>query len=75
MRSGLLAAAIVVAAAAGATAQSTLSTQGYGYPAGPMSSRALATGGGVAELDPLSALNPAALTTWGRSGLYAQFGP
>jgi hypothetical protein len=71
----LLAAALAAAAGSSAAAQGTLSTQGFGYPAGPLSARALATGGGVGELDPLSALNPAALTTWGRSGLYAQYGP
>ncbi len=67
--------ALVVAGAANAAAQGTLSTQGYGYPAGPLSTRALTLGGSVSELDPISAVNPAALTTWGRSGLYGQFGP
>ena len=62
-------------AALSAAAQGTLSTQGYGYPAGPLSSRALGMGGGIAELDPLTPLNPASLTSWGRSGFYAQYGP
>jgi hypothetical protein len=61
--------------AAPVAAQGTLSTQGFGYPAGGMSTRALSVGGSVAELDPISTLNPASLTTWGRSGLYGQFGP
>ncbi len=66
---------LLLAGAASVTAQGTMSAQGYGYPAGPLSTRALAMGGSVSELDPISAVNPAALTTWGRSGLYGQFGP
>ena len=58
-----------------AHAQGNLSTQGFGYPAGGLSTRALTMGGSVSELDPVSTYNPAALTTWGRSGLYGQFGP
>jgi hypothetical protein len=68
-------AAALAAMATHAVAQGDLSTQGYGYPAGGLSTRALATGGAVGELDPISTLNPAALTTWGRAGLYGQFGP
>ena len=67
--------AALVCAAATARAQGTLSSQGYGYPAGPYSTRALTLGGSVGEIDPLTALNPAALTTWGPSGFYGQFGP
>ena len=37
-----------------ALAQGTLSTQGFGYPAGGMSTRALSMGGSVAELDPIT---------------------
>jgi hypothetical protein len=58
-----------------AAAQGTLSTQGFGYPAGGMSTRAEAVGGSVAENDPLSPINPAALATWGRPGLYFQYDP
>lgn len=61
--------------ACAAHAQGTLSAQGYGYPAGPLSTRALTLGGSIGEIDPLSALNPSALTTWGPSGFYGQFGP
>ncbi len=74
-RSVLLAALCAAAATSRAAAQGTLSTQGFGYPAGGLSTRALSTGGAVGELDPISTLNPAALTTWGRSGLYGQWGP
>jgi hypothetical protein len=71
----VLTAALVAAAASRAAAQGTLSAQGYGYPAGPLSTRALAIGGAVGEIDPLTPLNPAALTSWGGSGFYAQLAP
>jgi hypothetical protein len=74
-RTSLITAFAAAILAAPAVAQGNLSTQGFGYPAGGMSSRALSMGGSVAELDPITTLNPAALTTWGRSGLYGQFGP
>lgn len=74
-RSLFLAAAIAAVFAFAAAAQGTISSQGFGYPVGPLSTRALTLGGGVGEVDPISALNPAALTTWGRGGFYAQFGP
>jgi hypothetical protein len=75
VKRSLLLAAALAALVPRALAQGDLSSQGYGYPAGPLSTRALATGGAVGELDPVTTLNPAALTTWGRSGLYGQFGP
>lgn len=58
-----------------AYAQGTLSTQGFGYPLGGLSTRAAATGGALSEFDPLSSRNPAALPGWGRSGLYVQYDP
>lgn len=70
--------AVVAALAAGvvpASAQGTLSTQGFGYPLGGLSARAAATGGALGEFDNLSARNPAALNGWGRSGLYFQYDP
>ncbi|HEY4306494.1 MAG TPA: hypothetical protein VGM82_18610 [Gemmatimonadaceae bacterium] len=42
-------------------AQGNLSTQGFGYAPGQLSTRALGTGGSIAELDPLSPLNPASI--------------
>ena len=75
MKRSLIFAAALAAVVPCAAAQGDLSTQGYGYPAGPLSTRALATGGAVGELDPITPLNPAALTTWGRAGMYGQFGP
>lgn len=75
MTRALSIAAALLCAAAAARAQGTLSTQGYGYPAGPYSTRALSMGGSIGEIDPISTLNPSSLTTWGPSGLYGQFGP
>jgi hypothetical protein len=57
------------------TAQGTLSTQGFGYPLGGLSTRAAAGGGAFAEFDALSARNPGALPSWGRPGLYFQYDP
>lgn len=42
-------------------AQSNISTQGYGYPPGQISTRALSMGGSIGEIDPGSALNPASI--------------
>ena len=67
----LLPAAISVRAAA----QGTLSTQGFGYPPGQLSTRATSLGGGLGETDPLSPINPAAISDWVRSGLYVQYSP
>ncbi|HEY9479294.1 MAG TPA: hypothetical protein VIP79_04365 [Gemmatimonadaceae bacterium] len=58
-----------------ASAQGTLSTQGFGYPPGQISTHAASLGGGLAETDPLSPINPAALADWVRSGLYVQYSP
>jgi hypothetical protein len=65
----------LVSTAASAGAQGTLSTQGFGYPPGEFSSRALATGGGLAQLDPQSAVNPAAVSTAGDPLLFLQYDP
>ncbi|HET9424292.1 MAG TPA: hypothetical protein VFO55_02890 [Gemmatimonadaceae bacterium] len=54
-----LAATALLVSTAGA--QGNVSTQGYGYPQGQLSSRALSMGGAIGEIDPGSALNPAAL--------------
>jgi hypothetical protein len=58
-----------------AQAQGTLSTQGFGYPNGQLSTRALGTGGAVAEMDPLSGTNPAVLASLGGTILYFQIEP
>ena len=41
----------LVSGAQAARAQGTLSTQGFGYPAGGLSTRAASTGGGFGEFD------------------------
>jgi len=56
-------------------AQGSLSMQGYGYPTGELSTRALATGGSSGEFDPASPLNPAALASWGRTAITFQYDP
>ena len=61
--------------ASSAAAQGTLSGQGFGYPAGGLSTHAEGVGGSIAENDPLSPINPAGLTAWGRPGLYFQYDP
>ena len=56
-------------------AQGTLSTQGFGYHPGQVSTRARAAGGSLGEFDPTSALNPAALAWWERSGVVLEYAP
>jgi hypothetical protein len=68
-------AAALVALPVVAGAQGTLSTQGFGYPTGQMSTRTLGTGGALSEIDPLSVTNPAALLNLGASVLYFQAEP
>ena len=53
--------AAIALAAAPLGAQSNISTQGYGYPQGQLSSRALSMGGAIGEIDASSALNPASI--------------
>ncbi|HET7565951.1 MAG TPA: hypothetical protein VFJ96_13205 [Gemmatimonadaceae bacterium] len=62
-------------AAPAAFAQGTLSTQGFGYPPGELSTRAASTGGATAPFDPISPVNPASLSSWGRTALYFQYSP
>lgn len=68
----------IVATAAGAPmafAQGNLSTQGFGYPTGQMSTRAQGTAGAVGELDPASPLNPAGIAGFGTRALVFQSEP
>ena len=60
---------------AGGRAQGTLSTQGFGYPGGQMSTRTLGTGGATADIDPFSVTNPASIVNFGSSVLYFQAEP
>ena len=71
----LFVATAVVALSSHAEAQGALSLQGLGFPAGGMSARAEATGGGVADFDPLSLVNPASLAAVGASSLFFQYSP
>ena len=71
----LVAVVLSVAAAQLASAQGSLSVQGFGYPGGQLSTRALATGGSLADFDPQSPINPAALSLGQRSAVYVQYDP
>lgn len=77
VRTRALAAGLValVALPLAAGAQGSLGVQGFGYPPGQLSTRALATGGAIAEFDFLSPLNPAALLSLGGPLLYFQSEP
>ena len=66
---------LLATGASGAAAQGNLSTQGFGYPPGQLSTTALSLGGGSAELDPNSALNPAAPALWGATVMFMQYEP
>lgn len=58
-----------------AGAQGAISTQGFGYPTGGLSTRAAAAGGGFGEFDFSSPRNPSSTLGWGRGGLYFQYEP
>jgi DNA polymerase III beta subunit, C-terminal domain len=70
-----VAGALLGAMASSARAQGNLSTFGFGYPPGQLSARAQSAGGAIGEIDPLSALNPAALMNWAGSSVYFQIEP
>lgn len=69
----LVAVALALPAALGA--QGTISTLGFGYPAGQLSTRALGAGGALGEIDPLSVSNPASILGFTGSALYFQAEP
>lgn len=76
MTRSLPAVGLLLALAMGsAGAQGNLSTQGFGYPPGQLSTVAMSLGGGPAELDPSSAINPAAASLWGAAVLFMQYEP
>ncbi|MGQ0765919.1 MAG: hypothetical protein ACT4OZ_09660 [Gemmatimonadota bacterium] len=75
IRTLLLGAALGLSAMNAAGAQGALSNQGFGYPLGGLSARALGSGGASGELDPRSSRNPAAVWGWIRSGIYIQYDP
>jgi hypothetical protein len=71
----VLVAASFSATAGTALAQGALTTQGFGYPPGEFSTRALATGGGLAQFDPQTAVNPASIATMADPLLFMQYEP
>ena len=75
MRRHLLIVALAASSPFGAGAQGALSLQGFGYPPGQFSARALATGGGIAEFDALSPVNPASLASVGAAAVFFQYDP
>lgn len=75
MRSLRLFAVMLVGLPALADGQGSLSTQGFGYPTGGLSTRAAAGGGGFGEFDFSSPRNPSSTLGWGRGGLYFQYEP
>ena len=68
-------AAILLLCPAAGMAQGSISTQGFGYPTGALSTRAAAAGGGFGEFDFSSPRNPSSTLGWGRGGLYFQYEP
>jgi hypothetical protein len=56
-------------------AQGNLSTQGLGYPPGEVTTATMGSGGAFGETDPVSAINPAALASWGRAAIHFQYDP
>jgi hypothetical protein len=77
MRSLRIAAVAVacVLVSSSAFAQGTLSTQGFGYPPGQFSTRVLGTGGGLAEFDFDTPINPGAIGLSGEPRLFLQYEP
>jgi hypothetical protein len=57
------------------SAQAALSTQGFGFPTGQFSARTYATGGSIAEIDPLTPLNPATISMIGTRLINFQIEP
>lgn len=74
MRKLFVAIAVAVITSRG-EAQGALSLQGLGYPTGGLSARAEGTGGGLADFDALSLVNPASLAGVGSASLFFQYSP
>lgn len=72
----LLAALAALAGATGtAGAQGDLSSQGFGYPTGQLSTASLAGGGSLGEFDPESGLNPASVASLTHVMIHMQYDP
>jgi hypothetical protein len=74
MRKILVAIAIAAISSRG-DAQGALSLQGLGYPTGGLSARAEGAGGGIADFDALSLVNPATIAGAGSPALFLQYSP
>ena len=68
-RLSLFAAIILTVTPVAGFAQGAISTQGFGYPTGGLSTRATAGGGAFGEFDFSSPRNPSSTLGWGRGGL------
>jgi hypothetical protein len=68
-------AAFTALSAEPARAQGALTTQGFGYPPGAFSTRTLGTGGGLAQFDPQTPVNPASIATMAEPLLFLQYEP
>jgi hypothetical protein len=70
-----VAALLLAALPSSSRAQSNLSSQGFGFPTGQLSARAYGAGGSVAEIDPLSPVNPASIALLPSRVLFLQMEP
>jgi hypothetical protein len=70
-----IAAVAMTGFASGLQAQANMSTQGFGYPTGQLSTRAAGSGGSIAEVDPLSPINPASLSDLPSRTVFFQIEP
>lgn len=75
MRRLILTTVLAAASAGSLAAQGALSVQGFGYPVGQLSTRAAGTAGALGETDAGSPLNPASLSSAGRTILSFQVDP
>ena len=75
MRRTLIITALAAALPGALAAQGALAIQGYGYPTGQLGAGSVGLGSASAELDPASAINPAALSASTRFSVYMQFQP
>lgn len=75
VRAAGVAIAATVLMASSALAQASLSTQGFGFPTGELSTRAQGAGGSLAEVDPLSPVNPASIALLGTRIVFFQIEP
>lgn len=71
----MLRALVLIALPATLAAQGSVSNQGFGYPLGGLSGAAAAMAGANGEIDPNSAINPAAITRSNRFSVMLRFEP